>query len=177
MPKYCSENERVKRAYTFYLQAASGKQDATIEAALRAIVRFEESTGRKPFGRFTVEQARSFRARLVDEPRPNGKPLSAATITTTLKHLTTSSFGCRASPASGRNSIQMMRTISPLPSKTGVLLARVVKGRPPGLDDIKRVLAAMQSQTHTEKRNRAVVAFAILPGARWRDCLFAPEAR
>src|SRR5258708_17127005 len=25
MPKYCSENENVKRAYTFYLEAASGK--------------------------------------------------------------------------------------------------------------------------------------------------------
>src|SRR5258705_3073470 len=87
MPKYCPENERLKRGYAFYLQAASGKQDATIDAALRAIVRFEESTGRKPFGKFTVEQARSFRSRLVDEPERSGEPLSSATITTTLKHL------------------------------------------------------------------------------------------
>jgi hypothetical protein len=41
MLNYCSENERVKRAYTFYLEAASGKQCATIETALRAISRFE----------------------------------------------------------------------------------------------------------------------------------------
>jgi hypothetical protein len=41
----CSENEKVKRAYTFYLEAASGKQNATIDSALRAIARFEESTG------------------------------------------------------------------------------------------------------------------------------------
>ena len=41
MPKYCSENEKVKRAYTFYLEAASGKQNATIDSALRAIARFE----------------------------------------------------------------------------------------------------------------------------------------
>jgi hypothetical protein len=37
VPKYCSENEKVKRAYTFYLEAASGKQNATIDSALRAI--------------------------------------------------------------------------------------------------------------------------------------------
>ena len=48
MPKYCSENERVKRDYAFFLETASGKQDATIDAALRAIDRFETrpATGR-----------------------------------------------------------------------------------------------------------------------------------
>ena len=35
MPKYCSENEKAKRAYTFYLEAASGKQSATTDTAPR----------------------------------------------------------------------------------------------------------------------------------------------
>ena len=63
MTKYCPENERVKRDYTFYLEAANGKQNATIDAALRAIERFETSTSLKPFRKFHLEQARSFRAR------------------------------------------------------------------------------------------------------------------
>ncbi len=63
MSKYCPENERVKRDYTFYLEAANGKQNATIDAALRAIERFEASTNCKPFRKFHIEQARSFRAR------------------------------------------------------------------------------------------------------------------
>ena len=54
MPKYCSENEKVKRAYAFYLEAASGKQNATIDTALRAIARFEDSIGHKPFAKFGV---------------------------------------------------------------------------------------------------------------------------
>jgi hypothetical protein len=49
MSKYCAENERVKRDYAFFLEAANGKQSATIDAALRAIERFETSTNRKPF--------------------------------------------------------------------------------------------------------------------------------
>ena len=69
MPKYCPENERVKRDYSFFLQAAAGKQDATIDGALRAIERFENSTGRKSFSKFHVEQARSFRAGLLDQAR------------------------------------------------------------------------------------------------------------
>jgi hypothetical protein len=84
MPKYSSENERVKRDYAFFLETASGKQDATIDAALRAIDRFETSSSRKPFSKFHIEQARSFRAGLLDQTGPNGRPLSAATITTTL---------------------------------------------------------------------------------------------
>ena len=56
MPKYCSENERVKRDYAFFLETASGKQDATIDAALRAIDRFETSTSHKPFSKFHIEQ-------------------------------------------------------------------------------------------------------------------------
>ena len=74
MSKYCPENERVKREYAFYLEAANGKQDGTIDAALRAIERFEISTNRKPFRKFHVEQARSFRARLGEEIGATASP-------------------------------------------------------------------------------------------------------
>ena len=67
MSKYCPENERVKRDYTFWLETSDGKQNATIDAALRAIERFEASTNWKPFRKFHIEQARSFRARLAEE--------------------------------------------------------------------------------------------------------------
>ena len=87
MSKYCPENERVKRDYTFWLETSNGKQNATIDAALRAIERFEASTNWKPFRKFHVEQARSFRARLAEEKNAKNKPLSAATIVSTLKHL------------------------------------------------------------------------------------------
>ena len=87
MSKYCPENERVRRDYTFWLETSNGKQNATIDAALRAIERFEASTNCKPFRKFHIEQARSFRARLAEETNSNNRPLSAATVTSTLKHL------------------------------------------------------------------------------------------
>jgi hypothetical protein len=77
MSKYCPENERVKRDYTFWLETSNGKQNATIDAALRAIERFEASTNWKPFRKFHVEQARSFRARLAEETNAKNRPLSA----------------------------------------------------------------------------------------------------
>jgi len=166
MPKYCPENERVKRTYTFYLQAASGKQDATVDAALRAIVRFEESTGRKPFSKFTVEQARSFRSRLEDELEPNGKALSSATITTTLKHLRSFFLWLSREPGF-RSKLNPNDANYFTPSEQDRRIAGARRDKPvPSLHDIKRVLAAMPSQTSIKKRNRAVVAFAILSGAR-----------
>ena len=76
MAKYCPENEKVKRRYMFYLEAADGKQSGTRDAALRCIERFEVSTNRKPFRKFHPEQARSFRADLADDPGPRGEGLN-----------------------------------------------------------------------------------------------------
>jgi hypothetical protein len=75
------------RVFTFYLEAALAKQSSSIDCALKAISRFEESTGSTAFRKFHGEQARAFRRRLTEDLGPKGKPLSAATVTSTLKHL------------------------------------------------------------------------------------------
>jgi integrase/recombinase XerD len=166
MPKYCPENERVKRDYTFFLQAASGKQDATIDAALRAIERFENSTGRKPFGKFHVEQARSFRSGLVEQTGRNGHPLSAATITTTLKHLRNFFLWLSREPGF-RSKLNANDANYFTPSEQDRRIAGARREGPvPSLEQVVHVLRAMPDKTAIDKRNRAVIAFAILTGAR-----------
>jgi len=166
MSKYCPENERVKRDYSFFLQAAAGKQDATIDAALRAIERFENSTSRKPFGKFHVEQARSFRAGLLDQTGRDGKPMSAATITTTLKHLRNFFLWLSREPGF-RSKLNANDANYFTPSEQDRRIAGARREGPvPSLDDIAHVLRVMPSTTAIEKRNRAVIAFAILTGAR-----------
>ncbi len=166
MSKYCPENERVKRDYTFYLEAANGKQNATIDAALRAIERFEASTNYKPFRKFHIEQARSFRARLVEETNGKKRPLSAATVTSTLKHLR--SFFLWLSREPGFRSALNANDanyFTPSDQDVRVATARREK-RVATLDEIRRVLALMPTRTAVERRDRAIVAFAILTGAR-----------
>ena len=41
MPKHNAENERIKRAYFTHLKAARGLNEASIDAAAKAIHRFE----------------------------------------------------------------------------------------------------------------------------------------
>lgn len=166
MPKYCPENERVKRDYAFFLQAASGKQDATIDAALRAIERFETSSGRKPFSKFHVEQARSFRATLADQTGRDGRPLSAATITTTLKHLRNFFLWLSREPGF-RSKLNANDANYFTPSEQDRRIAGARREGPvPSLEEVAHVLRAMPDKTSIEKRNRAVIAFAILTGAR-----------
>jgi integrase len=166
MPKYCPENERVKRDYTFYLEAANGKQNATIDAALRAIERFEASTHCKPFRKFHIEQARSFRARFAEETNANNRPLSAATVTSTLKHLRNFFLWLSCEPGF-RSALNANDASYFTPSEQDVRIgtARREK-RVATLEEIKRVLAFMPTDTAIERRDRALVAFAILTGAR-----------
>lgn len=166
MLKYCAENERVKRDYAFYLEAANGKQSATIDAALRAIERFELSTGRKRFRKFNVEQARSFRSRLVEETDARGNVLSAATITTTLKHLRNFFLWLSREPGfRAALNANDANYFTPSDQDLRIATARREK-RVASLEEIARVLAAMPATTAIEKRDRALVAFTILSGAR-----------
>lgn len=166
MPKYCPENEKVKRAYAFYLEAANGKQSATIDAALKAIDRFETSTNCKPFRKFHPEQARSFRADLVEEVGSHGSVLSAATITSTLKHLRNFFLWLSREPGF-RSALNSNDANYFTPSEQDRRIAGARRERPvPTLADIKAALASMPCQTHIELRDRAVLAFAIVSGAR-----------
>ena len=166
MSKYCSENERVKRDYAFFLEAVNGKQSGTIDAALRAIERFELSTNRKPFRKFSVEQARSFRARLGEETGASGKPLSAATIASTLKHLRNFFLWLSREPGF-RAALNANDANYFTPSEQDLRVATARREKHVAtLDEIKHVLALMPAETTIERRNRALIAFAILSGAR-----------
>jgi integrase/recombinase XerD len=166
MSKYCSENERMKREYVLYLEAASGRQSSTANAALRAIERFEVSTGRRPLKKFHIEQARSFRADLAEEIGPAGKPLSAATVAGTLKHLRSFFLWLSREPGY-RSAINANDAAYFTPTDQDLRIASARREKPVAtVGEINRVLAMMPTSTPIEKRNRAVVAFGLLSGAR-----------
>ena len=166
MTKFCAENEVRKREYCTYLEAAAGKQSSSVDAALKAISRFEQSTGLKPFKRFHVEQARAFRRRLSEDVGPNGKFLSAATVTATLKHL--KSFFLWLSQQPGyRARLKATDASYFTPSPQDLRVASAKRDRPIAtIEEITTVLENMPSRTALEKRDRAVIAFTLLTGAR-----------
>lgn len=166
MSKFHPENEVIKRRYAFRLEAAFGKQPSTVDAALKAIERFEMSTGHKAFRKFHLEQVRSFRTKLAEETNVNDRPLSAASVASTLRRLRDFFLWLSQEPGfRSRINPNDVQHFLPSDQDRRIAYARREK-HVPSLEDIKLVLSVMPSGSDMELRDRAVVAFTILTGAR-----------
>ena len=79
--KFNEDNERIKRRYMQFLREAKRRDQTTVDKVADAILRFERGTAFKPFKRFHIEQAMTFKRQLdADRNTRTGKPLSKATI-------------------------------------------------------------------------------------------------
>ncbi len=168
--KHCAENERAKRRHLHWLRETQGYSPATVQMAAAAIFRFEECSGFRDFKRFHVEQARAFKDYLSGKAvgARSGAPLSKATITSTLRHLKAFFLWLTDQPGY-RARIRPSDAAYFTPLGQDERIANGVRSKPiPELNEIEAVLQAMPCGTETEQRDRAVIAFIILTGARDR---------
>ncbi len=166
MTKICSENELLKRRYAFFLEAVNGKQSTTADAALKAIERFEIATSGRTFRKFHIEQVRAFRAHLAKAVGPSGHPLSAATIAATLKRLRDFFLWLSREPGF-RSKINPNDVQHFTPTDQDRRIAHAVREKHvASLEDIRLVLSLMPARSEIELRDRALIAFTILTGAR-----------
>jgi hypothetical protein len=88
MPTHNPENERIKRRYFAYLKEAKRRGEPSVDAAAKALSRFELDTRFRSFKTFHPEQAVAFKRRLAEQTNARtGKPLAKATIHSTLAAL------------------------------------------------------------------------------------------
>ncbi|WP_397581177.1 tyrosine-type recombinase/integrase [Sphingorhabdus sp.] len=167
MAKHNSSNTRIKRDYFQYLKEAMRRDEASIDTVAKALSRFEESNGYKDFGRFHREQAVAFKRKLDEQTSVRtGKPLSRATVHSTLSALKAFFFWLAGQPGYKSKIAYDDANYFNLSDKD-VRIANASRQRPvPSLDQINHVLASMPVATDIELRNRALIAFAILTGAR-----------
>jgi len=169
MTKRNAENERVKRRYLVYLKDAKGRDTASIDAAASAIERFEEHVKRRDFRSFHIEQARSFKAHLMAAANERtGKPLSASTVHATLAGLK-AFFVWLADQRGYASRIRYADAeyFNPPDNLSRIATARRFKSCPT-LAQVRAIIEATPSRTDIERRDRALIAFAILSGARDR---------
>lgn len=77
---YHPENERLKRAYLHHVHHVSSKGQAAMDRIAASIDRFQSHTKGKPFRKFQIDQAISFKAALDTERNERtGAPISAST--------------------------------------------------------------------------------------------------
>jgi integrase len=162
-------NERLKRDYLRYLKEARGKSEATLDSVRKALARYEAYTGGKDFKTFRRERAAGFKARLAEtDGVRTGETLSASTQAATLaaikEFFTWLAWRPGFKSAIHREDIEYLN-----PSIKDAARAKAAKMQDfPSLEQIRAAIAIMPAETAIDRRNRALVAFAILTGIRDR---------
>lgn len=167
MRRHHPENERTKRRYVEYLKHARQLSDASIDQTVASIADFEAATNYRDFRKFRIELAQKYKRELGERTNPKtGKPLSKATISARLMALK-GFFEWLAGQAGFRAKLTYSDAEYFRPSANDERIAKAVREKPvAGIEDIRQVLAAMPADTDIERRDRALIAFALLSGAR-----------
>ena len=167
MTNHNAANERIKRRYFAYLVEAQGHSEQTIDAVAKAIARFEAFTRYKDFKSFHIEQAKAFKRDLAEyRGDRSGEPLSKATLYATLTALKRF-FVWLAGQAGYKSRISYSDAEYFNLSAKETRVAKAIRPtRVPTLEQIRHVIQTMPITTDIERRNRALIAFTILTGAR-----------
>jgi integrase len=167
MKKYSPENERIKRQYFAYLKEAKRHSEPTVDAAAKALRRFEEYTRYKDFKAFHSEQAIAFKRQLAEQKaEQSGERLSKSTLYATLTQLKRF-FQWLAWQPGFRSRFQYSDAeYFNLSDKDMRVATAQRKQKAPTVEQIKHVLQTVPSHTEIERRNRALIAFTLLTGAR-----------
>lgn len=167
MNKHNANNERIKRKYLTFLKQAKGQNEASIDTVAKAIARFESYNKYKDFKAFHFEQAIGFKRHLARQTHhQTGKPLSLATMNGAVRHL--KAFIEWLSQEAGyksriKYSDAQYFNLSEKDNRT----AKAKLQKPvANIEQIKHVLTVMPDSTPIEKRDRALIAFTLLTGAR-----------
>jgi integrase len=167
MPKANAQNTRIKREYFHYLKEARRRDDASIDPIAKALARFEEATGHRDFKRFHREQAVAFKRRLDTEKNARtGKPLARATVHSTLSALREFFIWLAGQPTYKSKIAYADADYFNLSEKDVRIAKATREKRVPTVEQVHHVLATMPAGTDIEKRNRALMALALLTGAR-----------
>jgi integrase len=167
MRKLCPENERMKREYFIYLKEAQRASEAVVDKAASAIARFEDFTKGRDFKRFHIKQATAFKAHLAEQKTErSGRPLSMATVHQTLASLRTFFVWLAGKPGYRARMTYADADYFNLSEGNRRIATTSRESVAPTLEQVETVLSQMPEATALEKRDRALIAFAILTGAR-----------
>lgn len=165
--KWIEENERIKRHYLRFLREAKRCDLATVDKAADAILRFERSTGFKPFKRFHIDQAISFKQKLsAERNRRTGAPLAKATIDSTLRAVKAFVLWLAGQPGYRSRITYADAEYFNLNAKDS-RAAHAQRETPfPTPEQCRHAFDQMPDATPVQRRDKALFAFLMLTGAR-----------
>ena len=167
MPTHNANNERTKRRYFAYLREAKRHSEPTVDAVAKALARFESDTKFRDFKSFHFEQAIAFKRRLTEQKSlKTGERLSKSTLHATLANLK-AFFQWLAGQPGFKSRLKYSDAEYFNLSEKDVRIAKAKRDQiGPTLAQAKHVISLMPCVTSIELRDRAILAFTLLTGAR-----------
>jgi integrase len=167
MTNHNINNERMKRKYFTFMKEAKRHSEASIDCIAKAICRFEQYNKYKDFKAFHFNQAVGFKNTLLTQKSlKTGDNLSKSTINGTCNHLKVF-FQWLAQQTGYKSRFNYTDADYFNLSEKDTRIAGAKRKKPVAtLEQITRTLENMPNVTDLEKRNRALMAFTILTGAR-----------
>lgn len=166
MRKHHPKNERIKRRYLAYLEEAKRMSPASVDQAAAAIAQFEAATKWKDFARFHIEQARAFKRELGEQKNAaTGRPLAKATIHSRLMALKAFFQWLASQPGYRRIGYSDADYFNPSANDSRIATAKREKPVP-SIEHIRHVVNSIAIECDIDRRDQALIAFALLSGAR-----------
>jgi len=158
MKNHNPNNERIKRKYLIFLKEAKRQNESSIDSVAQAISHFKT---------FHFEQAVGFKKHLSKQnSQRTGTPLSKSTLNSTLRHLK-DFFQWLAMQQGYKSRINYTDTEYFNLSEKDTAIATANRSKPiPTVEQILHVIKLMPNNTAVEKRDRSLIAFTLLTGAR-----------
>ncbi|PQJ55202.1 tyrosine-type recombinase/integrase [Psychrosphaera saromensis] len=167
MKKNSTKNARILYEYTKYLGEAKQLDQSTIDGVMKSVNRFEEFSNYLDFKKFRAKHAIGFKKHLTRQKSAvTGEELSKATVLTTIRNLK-SFFQYLVTQKGFRAKINYSDIEYFNLSEKDTRIGNAKRKRNVAtIDQIMQTMEAMPFTTEIEKRDRALVAFTILTGAR-----------
>ena len=167
MKKYNPNNERIKRKYFIFLKEAKRHSEPTVDAVAKALNRFEVYNKYRDFKTFHIQQAVSFKKNLAEQKgKQSRKNLSKATLHSTLTQLKRFFLWLAREPGYKSRIHYSDAEYFNLSEKDTRIATAKRQQKVPTMEQIKHVIEKMPTNTDIECRNRALIAFTLLTGAR-----------
>ena len=160
-------NERLKRRYFDYLREAQGLSPKTIEIARLSLAKFDDFTDCKAYQRFNVTDAKAFKHKQLEGNGKRRSELSSRSAAhSTLTQLQKFFRWLATQPGYKKAICRADVDYFSLSSRDRRIALHRCERPAPSIDQVQRVIRNMPAITDIELRNRAVVACALLTGAR-----------
>lgn len=161
------ENERIKRKYFEYQKEAHQKSASTVDNIRKSITQYEIATKYKSFKTFSKDKAIAFKKQYFEQQnKRTGENLSKSTLLSTTRNLK-EFFKWLAYQPSYKSKINILDIDYFNLSEKDTRIAQSPKYKDfPTIEQIRKVIFSMPTNTDIQKRDRALIALVFLSGMR-----------